>query len=59
MIQIIVHYPQTLEKQQELEKRVAIVHAQAVGKYIERLTCPTKQKAILFDQIIKKKSAEC
>jgi hypothetical protein len=59
MIQIIVHYPQTLENQQELEKRVAIVHAQSVSKYIERLTCPTKQKAMLFDEIINRKTAEC
>ena len=49
---VIVHYPETAEKQQELEKRVAKYHANQIAHYIEKLNCPTAQKLALIDSII-------
>lgn len=49
---VIVHYPETAEKQQELEKRVAKYHADQIAHYIEKLNCPVAQKLMLVDLII-------
>ncbi|HEX3016938.1 MAG TPA: hypothetical protein VHP31_03675 [Caproicibacter sp.] len=49
---IIVHYPTEVKNQQELQKRVAAAHCNAIIKYIERLPCPTEQKKEILSQMI-------
>lgn len=53
IIEIIVHYPKTIDKIRELEKRLAIIHVQAVTQQIEKLSCPKEQKLKLYDEIRK------
>ena len=52
-LKIIVHYPETLEKQAEFDARVAKFHAEYVVQYIEKLNCPTDQKLKLVDAVAK------
>ena len=52
MFDIVVHYPKTPEKIADLQKRVADIHAQAVARRIEKLSCPKEQKLKLYDDII-------
>ena len=52
-IKIIVHYPETPEKQAEFDARVAKFHAEYVVQYIEKLNCPTDQKLKLLDAVAK------
>lgn len=51
-MKIIVHYPKTEEGKQELARRVASVHADAVLSRIKSLDCPDQQKLALIDAII-------
>lgn len=51
LIEIIVHYPETPEKQALFDARVAKFHAEYVAQYIEKLNCPTEQKLKLIDAI--------
>lgn len=46
-----MHYPKSIEKQQELSRRVAAVHAQTVIEKIKSMSCPVEQKAALIDAI--------
>lgn len=48
-----MHYPQKTEDKEELSKYVAIVYAQAVTAYIEKLFCPKAQKLELYDELIR------
>ena len=50
-MKIIVHYPQTPEKQAQFDARVAKFHAECVAQYIEKLNCPTDQKLKLIDAV--------
>ena len=50
-VKIIVHYPETPEKQTEFDARVAKFHADYVVQYIEKLNCPTDQKLNLLDAV--------
>jgi hypothetical protein len=50
-IKIIVHYPETPEKQAQFDARVAKYHAEYVAQYIERLNCSTEQKLKLLDAV--------
>ena len=50
-MKIIVHYPETPEKQAQFDARVAKFHAEYVGQYIEKLNCPTDQKLKLLDAV--------
>ncbi len=50
-IKIIVHYPETPEKQAQFDARVAKFHAEYVAQYIEKLNCPTEQKLKLLDAV--------
>lgn len=50
-MKIIVHYPETPEKQAQLDARVAKFHAEYVAQYIEKLNCPMDQKLKLIDAI--------
>ena len=52
-LKIIVHYPETPEKQAEFDARVAKFHAEYVVQYIEKLNCPTDQKLTLLDAVAK------
>lgn len=49
---VIVHYPKTADKQAELAKSVAKLHAESIVRYIEKLNCPSEQKPALIDSII-------
>jgi hypothetical protein len=48
---VIVHYPKKEEDIRELQKRVAEVHAQAVIRTIQALSCPKEQKLELIKDI--------
>ena len=50
-MKIIVHYPETLEKQAQFDARVAKFHAEYVVQFIEKLNCPTEQKLKLLDAV--------
>ena len=50
-MEIIVHYPETPEKQAQFDACVAKFHAEYVAQYIEKLNCPTEQKLKLIDAI--------
>ena len=52
-INVIVHYPKTIEGQRELAERVAGVHADMVNQHIKKLNCPSDQKVQLLDAVIK------
>ena len=52
-MKIIVHAPKNPESVCELQRRVAVVHAEAVLKYIAKLPCPKKQKLQLLSSIQK------
>ena len=57
-INVIVHYPKTIEGQLELAERVAGVHADMVNQHIKKLNCPSDQKVQLLDAVIKSASIE-
>ena len=50
-LKIIVHYPETPEKQAQFDARVAKFHSEYVAQYIEKLNCPTEQKLKLLDAV--------
>ncbi len=50
-MQVIVHPPKTPEGLRDLQKKVAIVHADAVLKYLTKLPCPKEQKIELVASI--------
>lgn len=51
-VNVIVYYPKTEEGREELRRRVALVHADAVNRRLKELTCPEKQKLELLDAVI-------
>lgn len=51
-MKIIVHYPETPEKQEQFDIRVAKFHAEYVVQYIEKLNCSTEQKLKLLDAVV-------
>jgi len=57
-INVIVHFPKTIEGQRELAERVAGVHADMVNQHIKKLNCPSDQKVQLLDAVIKSASIE-
>ena len=48
---VIMYYPATPEKQEELSQKVAAVHAQTVMERIKSMSCPVEQKAELIEAI--------
>jgi hypothetical protein len=48
---VIVHYPKSAESINTLQKRIAMIHAQAVVSYIQKLSCPKEQKTHLIQEI--------
>ena len=57
-INVIVHFPKTIEGQRELAERVAGVHADMVNQHIKKLNCPSDQKVQLLDAVIKSVSSK-
>lgn len=55
-MEIIVHHPKEQVDIDILRKRVAAVHADAVLKYIDKLSCPKEQKIELVNTLINKGS---
>lgn len=51
-VNVIVYYPKTEEGKEELAKRVAEVHADAVIRRLKSLNCPTRQKLELLDAVV-------
>jgi hypothetical protein len=51
---VIVHFPKTLQSIRELETQVAKVHADAVIRYLTEQTCPTEQRVQLLRAVQKK-----
>lgn len=49
---VIVHYPRTVDKQAELERTVAKFRAEYILRHVERLNCPLEQKIALIDAVI-------
>lgn len=52
-MRLIIHYPDTAEKEKELEKQVSAFHAKAVIDFIQNLPCPQEEKKELIEEIIK------
>lgn len=52
-MKLIMHYPDTEEKQKELAIRVSVFHAKAVIDYINQLPCTYEEKISLLEQIRK------
>lgn len=50
-MKVIVHPPKTPEGLRDLQKKVSIVHADAVLKYLTKLPCPKEQKIELVASI--------
>lgn len=46
-----MHYPKTEQGWQELQKRIASVHAEAVEQYLTKLPCPKEQKLALLKAV--------
>lgn len=57
-IQVVMHYPSTEAGRQELARRVASVHADAVNRKIQKLTCPMQQKQRLLTAVIQTAALE-
>ena len=57
-LKIIVHYPNTPEKKELFDARVAKFHSEYVLQYIEKLDCPTEQKIKLIDAVAQTVLAE-
>ena len=50
-MELFVHYPESEENKHVLRQKVSEVQAQAVIKYISKLTCPLEQKRKLVQAI--------
>lgn len=48
---VIVHYPKSPKNIQALQKRIAMIHGQAVISYIKKLSCSKEQKLHLLKEI--------
>lgn len=46
-----MHYPEAEEDKQALRQKVSEVQAEAIAKYISKLTCPLEQKRKLVQAI--------
>lgn len=52
-MKLIIHCPETKEKQKELARQVAVFHAEAVLDYINELPCSYGDKMRLIEEIRK------
>lgn len=53
-MEVFMHYPEAEEDKQVLRQKVSEVQAEAVAKYILRLTCPLEQKLKLLQAVQEK-----
>lgn len=53
-MEVFMHYPEAEEDKQALRQKVSEVQAEAVTKYISRLTCPLEQKLKLLQAVQEK-----
>ena len=53
-MEIFIYGPKTAEAQAQLDKRVAVFHAQYVASRIKKLPCSKQQKLALVDVTVKK-----
>ncbi|MDR1771231.1 MAG: hypothetical protein LBS02_11410 [Hungatella sp.] len=51
IMNMIVYQPKTEEGRNELKKKSAILHSQAVLQYIQQLPCPNDQKQALIEEL--------
>lgn len=49
---IIVYLPQSDKGKQDLARRVATVHADAIDSKLRTLNCPNRQKVLLLQTLI-------
>lgn len=59
LIEIIVHYPETPEKQAKFDALVTKLHVEYVTQYIEKLNCSMEQKLKLMDAVAQTILDEC
>lgn len=50
-LKIIVHYPETKEDAEILKKKVAQVHAEAVGNFVSNINCNSEERINLIEEI--------
>ena len=50
-VNVIVHHPEKPENINALQKKVAVVHADAVLRYVQKLNCPKEQKLKLMNAL--------
>ena len=50
-LNILLHYPTSEQAFAELQKQVAKIHAEAVGSFVDKLTCPKEQKLRLVEAV--------
>ena len=48
----IVHYPKNRDYQEELSQKVAAVHAEAILRKLQTISCPKEQKIQIIKDII-------
>lgn len=53
-MKIIVHYPKSEEGLSELMKKATDLHIEAIIAYLDKLSCPKKQKLQIIEKIRKK-----
>lgn len=53
-LEVFMHYPVAEEDKQALRQKVSEVQAEAVIKYISKLTCPLEQKLKLLQAVQEK-----
>ena len=52
-MKIIVYYPESKQDKDELQNRIAHVHAETVEQYLKQLSCPKEQKSALITDVQK------
>ena len=53
-MKVIVYPPKDPDSIRALQKKVATVHAEAVLRYLNKLSCPKEQKIKLLNALIEK-----
>lgn len=48
---LIFHLPKTGKGQQELQKRVATVHAEVISYFLQKMDCSQEQKGKLLQRL--------
>lgn len=56
LLKIIVHYPETPEADRELKKRIAIVHAEAAVRFVDKLPLTKDRKLRILEEVTSSRS---